>query len=226
MEANQEKENLQPDPQLLAAHLKKPEGEFGIKVAAMLNNTNRFITAFTYDCVNPTSGQIILEIGFGNGKLMPELLQRASDIKLFGIDFSEEMVMQGKEILKPWIEQRQIQLIIASVENIPFDDNYFDTVATINTLYFWPNPLNDAKEILRVLKPGGKVCIGIRPKEEAKKVPATQYGFQLYDKEEAIGLLQMAGFEKVRIVSQQDPPFEFNGKMLSMESWVIVGNKK
>jgi ubiquinone/menaquinone biosynthesis C-methylase UbiE len=226
MEKNHQTENQQPDPQLLAAQLRKPEGEFGIKVAEMLNNTNQFITAFTYDCVNPASGEVILEIGFGNGKLMPQLLQKSSDIKLFGIDFSEEMVMQGKKNLKSWIEKEEIQLVTASVENMPFDDNYFDKIATINTLYFWPNPLNDAKEVLRVLKPGGKICIGIRPKEEAKKVPATKYGFQLYDQEEAIGLFQKAGFENVRIMSHQDPPFEFNGKMLTMESWVIVGNKK
>jgi ubiquinone/menaquinone biosynthesis C-methylase UbiE len=217
--------NQQPDPKIFAAQLRKPEGEFGLKVAEMLNNTNRYITSFAYDCLIPESGQKILEIGFGNGRLMPQLLSKAGDLTLIGIDFSEDMVKQGKEILNPWIEKGNIQLYTASVSEIPFEDNFFDSICTINTLYFWPNPLENAKEALRVIVPGGKICIGIRPKDEVEKLPFTQYGFTLYNKNEAIALLENAGFINVHIKTQVDPPIEFNGEMKALESWVVTGFK-
>ncbi|MFN6943329.1 MAG: class I SAM-dependent methyltransferase [Cytophagaceae bacterium] len=213
------------DPKELAANLRKPEGEYGRKVAEMLNNTNRYITGFTYATINPEDGQHILEIGFGNGRLMPELLNKASNIKLTGIDFSMDMVEEGQEILKEHIDRGDIELLHASVESLPFGNDTFDAICTINTLYFWPDPLENAKEILRVLKPGHRVFIGIRPKKEAEKIPATKFGFTLYEQQDAIDLLEKAGFENVTIKEQSDPPIEFNGEKHVLKSWVIIGDK-
>lgn len=215
----------QIDPKVLAALLRKPEGENGIMVAEKLNETNVHITNFTYDCVAPREGQTILEIGFGNGKLMPALFDKAKNFKLVGIELSEDMINVGNTFLISWIRNGLIELLPASVENMPFEDNTFDAVCTINTLYFWPDPINDAKEVLRVLKPGGKVFIAIRPKKVAEKLPATQYGFQLYENDEAMELLRNASFKNVHIESQLDRPVEFNGEMQSFESWVVIGSK-
>ena len=38
----------------------------------------------------------------------------------------------------------------------------FDKVYTVHTLYFWPQPLNYAREIARVSKPGGRFVLGFR----------------------------------------------------------------
>jgi len=213
-----------PDPKELAAQLKKPEGEFGIKVAEMLNDTNRHITDFTYSHVPTAAGHHILEIGFGNGRLMPKLLDRGNT-KVSGIDFSADMVAEGKSILGSYIQAGKIELVEASVADIPFGDNSFDAVCTINTLYFWPNPLENAKEVLRVLKPGAPVLIGIRPKAEAEKIPTTKFGFTLYEDEEAIALLREAGFVQVEILKQKDPPIQFQGESMELTSLVVKGVK-
>ncbi|WMJ73009.1 class I SAM-dependent methyltransferase [Cytophagaceae bacterium ABcell3] len=215
----------QPDPKEIAALLRKPEGEKGLKMAELLNDTNRYITEFTYLNVNPKNKQTILEIGFGNGKLMPELLSKAEGLKLIGVDFSEDMVAEGKRILCQYIENGEIELYEASVESLPFREESFDSVCSINTLYFWPDPVSNVQEILRVLKPGAKVYLGIRPKEEAEKLPATKYGFQLYSKDEAMGLLEQAGFENVELMEQTDLPVQFNGESKILRSWVFIGQK-
>ncbi len=222
---NKETNQEQIDPKELAALLRKPKGEKGIKVAEMLNATNIHITNFTYNSMALEDGQHILEIGFGNGKLMPELLKRNQSLTLTGVDFAEDMVAQGEILLKNYIESGHINLAVASVEALPFEDNYFDAICTINTLYFWPEANECCKEVLRVLKPGGRVYIGIRPKGDAQKVPATQFGFTLYEKKEAIALLESAGFKEVHVEEQTDPPVEFSGEQKIFDSWVVIGTK-
>ncbi len=186
---------------------------------------HQFITEFTYDCINPITGQHILEIGFGNGKLMPSLLKKADALTFTGIDFSEDMVNAGTTLLEPWISRNEIELHHASIEEMPFVDAFFDGVCTINTLYFWPEPVSNAKEVLRVLKPNGRVCIGIRPKRVAETVPATQFGFKLYEDDEAADLLSVAGFRNVEVRTQTDPPVMFDGKETHFESVVLIGTK-
>ena len=47
----------------------------------------------------------------------------------------------------------------ASVSRLPFADDKFDLVTAIETQYYWPNLQDDMKEILRVLKPGGRLMV-------------------------------------------------------------------
>jgi SAM-dependent methyltransferase len=42
---------------------------------------------------------------------------------------------------------------------LPFSENKFDVVTAIETQYYWPNPIQDMQEILRVLKPSGTLVI-------------------------------------------------------------------
>ena len=47
----------------------------------------------------------------------------------------------------------------ASVSRLPFADDKFDLVTAIETQYYWPNLQGDMKEILRVLRPGGRLMV-------------------------------------------------------------------
>lgn len=214
----------QQDHQALAAQLRKPEGEFGLIVADNLNLSNIHVTQFTYNNMQVEDGHHILEIGFGNGKLMEHLLAKAQ-IKLCGIDFSDTMVQEARNYHAENIKKEIVEIKNGSIEEIPYEDNYFDKICHINTLYFWPNPLACAKEALRVLKPGGAIYTGIRPKEQMEKFPFTQYGFTFYDEEKATQLFKEAGFSDVIIKQQKDPPFIFNEETLEMDSICIIAVK-
>jgi SAM-dependent methyltransferase len=45
------------------------------------------------------------------------------------------------------------------VSQLPFPDNTFDLVTAIETQYYWPNLVEDMREVLRVLKPGGELIV-------------------------------------------------------------------
>ena len=47
----------------------------------------------------------------------------------------------------------------ASVSRLPFSDATFDVITAVETHFWWPNLLLDTLEVLRVLKPGGKLIL-------------------------------------------------------------------
>lgn len=213
------------DPKELAAQLRKPEGEFGIKVAQELNNTNKYITAHCYNHIKLSPSQTVLEIGPGNGVLMQQLLEKEPTLSLVGIDFSKDMVDVANELNESFVSKGTMSFKEASVSSIPFEENSFDHICTINTLYFWPTPLEDAKEVLRVLKPKGSLTIAIRPKEDLKNLEVTKYGFTHYGKEDVEELLLKAGFTTVASFMEKDPPIEFDGETFVLNSLIIKAYK-
>lgn len=201
-------ESMRPDDATLAAQLRKPEGELGCRVAGGMNISNIFVTEMTYELMELKPSDTILEIGFGNGKFLSMLTERVHLV--VGIDFSEDMVREAAENNRTAIATGRLELQKASISSIPFPDNTFDKVCTINTLYFWPDPTRDLAEIKRVLKPGGTLYLGIRTKETLSQMTFTEYGFKLYEFEELRALLVSAGFTAIERHQRTEPlpPFE------------------
>ncbi|MEZ5016931.1 MAG: class I SAM-dependent methyltransferase [Flavipsychrobacter sp.] len=224
-DSSKETTGQQIDPKDLAAQLRQPHGEFGQVVADNLNESNIHITQFTYDNMQIADGHRLLEIGFGNGKLMDLLLAKANDLFLAGIDFSETMVAAAKDYHASNINKGIVDIQLGSVAAIPYPDGHFDKICHINTLYFWEDPLACAKETLRVLKDGGSIYTGIRHKDQMEHFPFAQYGFTFYDDDKAIQLFKDAGFSEVAICKQKDPAFEWQGQMLQMDSVCVIATK-
>jgi len=107
------------------------------------------------DTFQPSS--LLLDVGCGNGKNM---LYR-SDLIFNGIDFSIKLV----EICK----NKNLNVIEASMTNIPFDNNYFDGVIVVASYHHLCNDTERKQtldEIYRVVKPGGKVLLVVWAMEQ------------------------------------------------------------
>jgi SAM-dependent methyltransferase len=61
--------------------------------------------------------------------------------------------------IKRMIAQGCVFIAQASVSKLPFKDGKFDVDTAVETQYYWPDLKNDKGEILRVLKPGGRLMI-------------------------------------------------------------------
>lgn len=119
----------------VARHLRKPEGEAGIAIGKVMNDGNSRMHAFIFELMKINDHDRILEIGFGNGKFIPEIVKKAKNVSYTGIDISHTMVSEARR----FVEQMNIasaEVSLAGVSAIPFTNSSFDKVFTSNTLYF------------------------------------------------------------------------------------------
>lgn len=182
------------DFKVVAAQLANPEGEAGIKTAAHMNVSNGDMTRHAIDFMECGTHAHVLEIGPGNGSFAAYVLSKGSGVRYTGVDRSQTMVAQAREINKQLITEGRVRFEWTDGLAFPFPDQSFDNVFTVNTLYFWEDPSIQLTEIRRMLKPGGMLCVAIASRAFMEQLPFTAYGFTLYTPEAAQELLLANGF--------------------------------
>ncbi|MEP0547934.1 MAG: class I SAM-dependent methyltransferase [Rhodothermales bacterium] len=182
---------------LIARHLRTPDGLFGRLIARLMNVGNRPMNRATLEALGLEAGHRVLEIGFGGASLFDELLRRTPEGAVAGLELSDTMRHRAERQFRLAIEQGRLDLKRGSVEAIPFGDASFDRAFTVNTIYFWSDPERAARELARVLTPGGRLCIAYGRVEDLQRLPPTQYGFRLWERDEVESLLRGAGFEAI-----------------------------
>ena len=217
--------NTQLTPEKLAKHLRQPDGDTGKQVGLMMNKGNKHICLNTYDVLKPIDNEHTLEIGMGNGFFIKDLLQKATNLSYTGVDFSPTMIKEAEELNQSFIQSGKVNFKEASIENLPFKDNTFNAITTTNTLYFWPNPLENAQGLLNVLKADGRLVIGYREKELMDQLELSKYGFTKYTVKETELLLQNAGFKNIETIEIQEPELDFDGKALKMSGFYTTAVK-
>jgi len=109
------------------------------------------------EAVLPLDGRRVLDIGCGTGLLTKEIARRMRSGTVIGIDASAPMIDYARR--KHASAAAAYRLALA--EQLPFPDASFDAV--VSALFFHHVNLDlkarVAREIARVLKPGGKVAI-------------------------------------------------------------------
>jgi 2-polyprenyl-3-methyl-5-hydroxy-6-metoxy-1,4-benzoquinol methylase len=93
----------------------------------------------------------ILDAGCAKGRFSKALVDMGAKIK--GIDPSESFISIARENVP------DAEFDIASVTDIPYDDNSFDGVLCLEVLEHVPDTEKAISEMARVLKPGGKIII-------------------------------------------------------------------
>jgi len=96
----------------------------------------------------------ILDIGCGKGYLLYDFLKILPNAEVFGLDISKYALENSKSEIKS-------KLIQGSATNLPFDDNYFDLVISINTLHCLeaPDLYLALQEMERVSKSYKYLCV-------------------------------------------------------------------
>lgn len=178
----------------LASQLSCPKNTEGIEVANNMHESNIRMTRGAIEALRLTDGDLILELGHGNCKHLPEILEKAESTSYYGLEISELMQKQASEINSVATQANRASFHLYNGQKIPFSDNTFNKILTVNTIYFWENPEEFIKEIYRVLKPDGLLAISFADKNFMESLPFTAYGFDLYSKERLYSLAEIAGF--------------------------------
>ena len=196
----------------LMDQFKRPTGRRGRLVAALMNRGHKPLTLWGLTHVNIEPDYVILDVGCGGGKTVSRLAQKAPRGKVFGIDYSADMVEYSKKVNKKLIAENRVEIVEGSVDKMDFSDDFFDLVTAIETYYFWPSFSDALKEIKRVLKPDGKLLIvnemvkdGVYDIKCAKTIKKAQV--RLLSLEETKNILQSVGFADVQIFTKVKSPW-------------------
>lgn len=122
-----------------------------------------------------TSG-ICIDAGAGPAYLSIELA-RITDLEIYAVDIDPEAIEIARRNIAAAGFSSRIKPVLASVEKMPFPDNFADIVVSRGSYLFWKNKVQAFKEIKRVLKPGGVAFIGggmgnLLPHEERERIMA------------------------------------------------------
>ncbi|RXT13568.1 bifunctional demethylmenaquinone methyltransferase/2-methoxy-6-polyprenyl-1,4-benzoquinol methylase UbiE [Ammoniphilus sp. CFH 90114] len=105
-----------------------------------------------------SKGDHILDVCCGTAKLSMQLATSVGpEGRVTGLDFSENMIEVGKQNILSHPHKDIITLIQGNAMSLPFEDNQFDAVTVAWGLRNVPDIEVAISEMVRVLKPGGKL---------------------------------------------------------------------
>ena len=138
-----------------AKHADSPEGtaEFYAEVERKRNELEPFIPG--YADFASTADKDVLEIGVGVGTDFIRFARAGA--RVTGVDLTEHSVVlvRGRLVLEGF----DGDVRVADAEALPFENDTFDVVYSWGVLHHTPRPERAMGEALRVLKPGGRLCV-------------------------------------------------------------------
>lgn len=184
----------------LLINARKPKGDLGDKLLDRMNKSHESLAQWGVSHLDISKDDVILDIGCGGGVNLERFL-KMTDNKVYGLDYSEIAVEKSIKLNQAAIDDGRCEIIQGSVSDLPFDDNSFDIVTCFETVYFWPDFLNDSKEVRRVLKDDGImfICNEAIPNEddEGQNELIDLLDMDIYSEDEFDEYLREAGFSDI-----------------------------
>lgn len=110
--------------------------------------------------LKPGDSEIILDVASGTGEPGLTIASMLKGGKVIAIDLAEGMLDIAIENAK--IRGiRNFETLNCDVSDLPFSDNTFDAISCRFGFMFFPDMLLAAKEMVRVLKPGGRIAVAV-----------------------------------------------------------------
>ena len=108
-------------------------------------------------------GDRILDVGCGKGFMLYDFTQAVPGVEVTGIDISKYAIEHAKEEVKPCLQ-------VANAAKLPFPDQSFDLVISINTLHnlYCYDLYTALKEMQRVGRKSKYLCVESYRREEEK----------------------------------------------------------
>lgn len=158
----------------------------------------------------------VLDVGCGSGWLSRRVAGMVPAGRVVGMDISDEMIRIAR---RNSLEHDNLLFVTGEAAEIPWEPNFFTHAISVESAYYWPNPAAGAKEIFRVLRPGGSAWILINYYRDNPHCHQWEellaVSTQLLLAAEWSELFREAGFPEVtheRIVDRSPSPEEYKGR--------------
>ena len=177
--------------QYLINQAKKPSGIVGQVIAKIWTSYFKKLSLWTIKQTTIIDNSRVLEIGYGGGSTIKNLLALNKHLEIHGIDISKESYQVAKRINSDAIQNGDVHLRIGNVDALPYQNDYFDLVFAIQTHIFWKDLKESFQEIYRVMSNHSTLIIA--SEKEKIKYHMTDYGTS----SELRQLLTSIGFSKI-----------------------------
>ncbi len=179
------------------------------------------IAAQTIEVMNLQPGERVLDLGCGAG-WATRILARAvaggpnGSGQVVGLDVSDEMVRRARAASR---EFDNILYVWGSAAEIPWEDDFFDKVLSIESFYYYPDQGAALSELKRVMAPGALFFILINLYKDnpysLRWVDELKVSVHARSEQEYVALIREHGFDDVtakRIPDMTPTPEEYKGK--------------
>jgi ubiquinone/menaquinone biosynthesis C-methylase UbiE len=174
-----------------------------------MNSRHSKVTDWGLGQVSIEKEGTILDVGCGGGRTVSKLAAIATQGRVYGLDYSAESVAVAERTNRQWIGMGRVEIREGSVSHMPFADDAFDLVTAVETHFWWPDLPADMSEVLRVLKPGGRLVVVAEVYKGAKTRTAKlaekylpMSGLKLLSVSEHQDLFANAGYSDVQIIEE------------------------
>jgi ubiquinone/menaquinone biosynthesis C-methylase UbiE len=120
---------------------------------AVIGTTLQIVGESLCEAIDLEAGSSVLDVACGNGNAALAAARRWCQVT--GIDYVPELLRKADRRARA--EQLAIEIVESDAEHLPFSDAQFDVALSTFGIMFAPNQEQAAREITRVVKPGGKI---------------------------------------------------------------------
>jgi ubiquinone/menaquinone biosynthesis C-methylase UbiE len=178
------------------------------------------ITRQTLERMNLKPGDRVLDLGCGAGwasRLLAEQVAGGERPgKVIGLDVSDEMIRRARAHCK---ENDNIMFVVGSAQELPWEENGFDKVLSVESFYYYGDQERALDELFRVMAPKGELFILINLYRDnhysLRWVEELKVPVQVHSEAEYLDMLLAHGFSDVRAERIPDltpTPEEYSGK--------------
>ena len=179
---------------------RRPRGLYGRFIMSRIFEVgNARMNDFVFELMALQETDHVLEIGSGTGKLLKRMSAQITQGSIEGVDFSNSMISLSRKRNKKKIAKGILTIKQGDFNNVEYDEQCFDKICSVNTIYFWPDPEKTIQTIYRILKRGGSLFLGFEEKAQMEKKSLSPDVFRFYTTEGIKVLLSNYDFAKIDV---------------------------
>jgi len=197
----------------------------------------------TIAMMNLKAGERVLDLGCGAGwatRLLARQVAGGEHGQAVGLDISDEMIARARTSSKG---VENAMYVWGSAQEIPWQEEYFDKVLSVESFYYYTDQSKVLEEVLRVLAPGGAAYILINLYKDnpysLRWVDELKVPVHARSEAEYVEMMRQHGFEQVearRVPDESPTPETYSGRWFKnaeelrdfkrMGALLLVGRKK
>ena len=120
---------------------------------AVIGTTLQLVGESLCEAVDVEAGTLVLDVACGNGNATLAAARRGC--RVTGLDYVPTLLRRAEE--RAQAERLEVQLVEGDAEHLPFNDGKFDVALSTFGVMFAPDQPRAAEELMRVVRPGGRI---------------------------------------------------------------------